>query len=262
VPSYLSQLGASPPAAFLARRLFTPEVMDGLIGELLELCAELAPAPPASRRGRSAASHDALAMAPATVLDRVPGFSDKVGRARLGAVARRMLTVIDGRHSLVEICARLELDLGAACTVAHQLVAAGLVADRTAAAAAERARPIVILEPDVQGFQRPLASLLETRPDPHHLVAVDSLDEVVEATQRVRPCLVVVNATSERTGVGDAARRLRADTSLADVALVAVLDPHDRSSTDHLYSAGFDAVLSKPIIFGELERFIAPDAAR
>jgi CheY-like chemotaxis protein len=256
VPSYMSQLGASPPAPFFAKRLFTPEVMDGLLDELVDLCGEILAAPRATP-----GAADANALPPTSLLDRVPGFSDKVGQARLVSTARRMLTLIDGRHTLAQISQRLDLDELTVCAVARDLVVAGLVADRTNASA-DKARPIVILEPDVHGFQRPLASLLETRPDSHPLVAVDSLDEVLAASHRVRPCLVVVNATSERAGVGDAARRLRADTTLADVALVAVLDVHDRSSVDHLYSAGFDAVLSKPIIFGELERFIAPQAAR
>jgi CheY-like chemotaxis protein len=71
-----------------------------------------------------------------------------------------------------------------------------------------------------------------------------------------------VNATSEASSVGMAARELRADATFADVALVAILDRFQQSDRDDLYSAGFDAVLSKPIIVGELERFITPVPAK
>jgi len=283
IPSYMTQLGASPPAAYFARRLLTPEVMEAVLGDLMELCEEIearGQGGSASRTGprgsftleraglaagaprRDGPSGAAPAVRREAVLDRVPGFSERVRQTRLSSTARRVLTLVDGIHTVAEICRRGGLDEDIVSAVAHDLITAGLLQDRTSAVDAQRPRPVVIFEPDVQGFQRPLASLLETRADPHALVAVTSVDEVIPAVRRVHPCMVVVNATGVKSGVSDAARHLRADQDLADVALIAVLDVHDRSNAADLYSAGFDAVLNKPIIFTDLERFIAVAPAR
>jgi CheY-like chemotaxis protein len=166
-----------------------------------------------------------------------------------------VLTLINGQHSLAEIARRAAVDAATVCAIARTLVDDGLLIDRTSIA---KPRPIVILEPDVQGFQRPLASLLEARAVAPALVPVATVQEVVTAVRRVYPCLVVVNATGETSSVGEAARELRADATLSDIALVAVLDRARPSDRDDLYSAGFDAVLNKPVIIGDLERFIAP----
>jgi len=259
IPSHMSRLGGSPPAPYFAKRLLTPEVMEKLLDELTELYEEVLAAPPA--RGAASVDPDGVTVSATAVLDRAPGFSDRVRAVNLGSTSRRVLTLIDGKHTLADIARRIDLDDRSACAIAQELVNAGLLLDKGAAPPAPP-RPVVIVEPDVQGFQRPLASLLESRPERRPLVAIDDVDEVVAAVHRVKPCLVVVNASQRKPSVEGAARLLRADTALADVALVAVLDTHDRSNAEELYSAGFDAVLSKPIIFGDLEKYIAPAAAR
>jgi CheY-like chemotaxis protein len=249
VPAFAKQLGSSPPGPYFAKRLLTPEAVGGILSDLFELFDGIA--------GRREPAETVEPVSPSAILDRAPGFSNRVRNTKLGATARRILTLVDGQHALDQIASRLGLDVTAAGILARSLVDRGLVEDRTAA----RSRPVVILEPDVHGFQRPLASLLEARPEAPALVPVASVGEVVSTVRRLRPCLVVVNATSESSSVGAAARELRADTTLSDVALVAVLDRSQPAERDDLYSAGFDAVLSKPIIVGELERFIVPSAA-
>ena len=264
IPSYMSQLGASPPAPYFARRLLARDVIDGLLGELLELCEDAmrtsTPAPASSPRDAEDPDADGLALAPTSVFDRAPGFGDRVRHADLGAAARRVLSLIDGTHTLADIHERSGIDMATVAETVRTLLASGLLIDRTVEP--PRPRPIVILEPDVEGFQGPLASMLESRAEPARLIAVDELEEIIATARRVHPCLVLVNASCDRSAVGNTARRLRADATLGDVALVAVLDIHDHESSDELFSAGFDAVLSKPIIVGELDRFIAPVAAR
>jgi CheY-like chemotaxis protein len=245
MPAQLAQLAAGPPGPQLAKRLLTPDAVSGILDDLFDLFEEV--------RSEAERSQQLEPMPPATILDRAPGFSKRVRENRLGSTARRVLTLINGTHSLDEIARRLGIDVREAGVIARDLTDRGLLEDHTAS----RSRPVVILEPDVVNFQRPLASLLEARPEAPALVPISSVDEMVSTVKRMHPCLVVVNATGESSAFGEAARALRADAALVDVALVAVLDRSVQSDRDDLYSAGFDAVLDKPIIVSELERFIA-----
>ena len=237
LPALTSKIGTSPPGPFLAKRLLTPEVVAAILEDLSNLVDEARAAHPHSEGGEP--------LQPHLILDRASGFSARVQQVVIDGAARRILTLVNGRNTIQDIAARSGIDVRQVGTVSRELVARGLLEDRSSAAAARaRARPVVILEPDVQGFQRPFASLLEARPEAPALVAVASVLAVVTTVRRVRPCLVVVNATGESGSVGNAARELRADSRFADVALVAILDRFQQSDRDEVYSAGFDAVLS------------------
>jgi hypothetical protein len=115
----------------------------------------------------------------------------------------------------------------------------------------------VICEPDVDSFQLPLRSLLARRATARELVAVDRIDQVLGVTRQRQPCLVMVNATARVAEVCAVAQAVRADLALSDVAMVAVLETRVGRNPD-LTSAGFDAVLAKPVMVHELERFLIP----
>ncbi len=250
VPALTKQLGTSPPGPFFAKRLLTPEAVAGIVDDLFSLYDEL--------RNSGDARPEIEPLQPTAILDRATGFSERIRRTSVGSTSRRVLTLINGQLTLDEIARRAGLEGNAVGRIARELVDVGLLEDRKSSA---RARSIVILEPDVQGFQVPLASFLEARREAPALIPVTSVRDVVTTVRRVHPCLVVVNATGEASSVGDAARELRSDATLSDIALVAVLDRAQHSVRDDLYSAGFDAVLNKPVIVGDLERFIAPCGA-
>lgn len=245
LPAHLQHIGSSPPSPFLAKRLLTPEAVAGILEDLFVIWKEVRDEPePAIVEP----------LAPSVILDRAPGFSARITAEQVDATERRVLALVNGRSTLDDIARRLGASTRSLTPVLRDLVDRGLLVEQVAVAR----RPIVILEPDIEGFQQPLASLLETRAEAPALVPVATLDEIVPTARRLHPCLVVVNATDETTSVGAAARELRADARLADVALVAVVDRLRAADRDDLYSAGFDAVLGKPVIVGDLERFITP----
>lgn len=160
-------------------------------------------------------------------------------------LARRLLTpqVVEGiLADLRPLCAEL---------------AALEDAEREPADAGPRARPVVICEPDVETFQQPLRSLLARRATARELIAVDRLEHVLGVTRQRQPCMVMVNATARIAEVCAVAQAVRADLALSDVAMIAVLEARVGRTPD-LMSAGFDAILAKPVILNELERFLIP----
>jgi hypothetical protein len=122
-------------------------------------------------------------------------------------------------------------------------------------AASSRPR-VLILEPDVEGFQRPLAQLLSSRSRPLELVSLEGEKDLSAAVARERPCLVIVNASAAYEQAEALAKSLSAAGERAEMQLVAVVEPHG-GKTEELSAAGFDAVLAKPVHFSELERLLA-----
>lgn len=253
LPSQFRSLEPGPIAPQLARRLLTPQVVEGILADLRPLCAELA-----ERGGHHRHDEPTAAPAPApahdAIVDRVAGFSAKVQGAQLGSLDRRILALADGRLSVAEIAGRLAIDHDEAATAVAALIGRGLVQHAPAVPAA---RPVVICEPDVEAFQEPLRGLLARRAQPRELVAVDRVDDVAGAVRQHQACLAIVNATSRVAEACAAARALRADLALSDLAMVAVVEARAAAGPD-LVSAGFDAVLAKPVMVTDLERFLIP----
>jgi len=171
LPSQLRGLEPGPIAPQLARRLLTPQVVEGILSDLRPLYAELLEAEVHSR------DTDArVAVAPLTpeaIVDRAPGFSARVQGAALSSLDRRILAMADGRISLAEIARRIAMDLGGVLAQVRGLIAGGLLHEVQASA---RPRPVVICDPDVEAFQEPLRSLLARRPTSRELIAVDRVD--------------------------------------------------------------------------------------
>ena len=130
-------------------------------------------------------------------------------------------------------------------------------AEREPCDAGPQARPVVICEPDVETFQQPLRSLLAQRPTSRELIAVDRIEQVLGVTRQRQPCMVMVNATARIAEVCAVAQAVRTDLALSDIAMIAVLEARV-SRTPDLMSAGFDAILAKPVMVNELERFLIP----
>ena len=190
-----------------------------------------------------------------TVFDRVRGFSDRVRRYYLEASERRVLAATDGLGSLTEIAERAALPIDEVRAVVGRLVEVGLLSERAADSPASR--PVLILEPDVDGFQRPLEALLRSRAVDSPVVSLAHEGDIVAAVRRERPRLVILNAGASGGSIEGTARALRAEGALADAALVAVLESDRAQDASALRAAGFDAVLVKPVPYAELERFIA-----
>ena len=135
----------------------------------------------------------------------------------------------------------------------------GLIRERhVAAVAAETKRPsaVMILEPDVEGFQAPLTKLLQNRAEPLSLVAFDSDKDIFAAILRERPRMVILNADAAGDAAVRAVAQVRKADDLSHLAVVAVLDTPSREKVDELSAAGFDSVLTKPITYVDLERLL------
>ncbi|HEY6175327.1 MAG TPA: hypothetical protein VIX73_12810, partial [Kofleriaceae bacterium] len=251
LPSQLHALEPGPIAPQLARRLLTPQVVEGILADLRPLCAELADAEIAGRADTSAVIEPVASDA---VIDRAPGFTARVQSAQLSSLDRRILAQADGRTSIAAIARRIASEPGTVEIAVRGLITSGLVHETQAGT---RPRPVMICDPDVESFQEPLRSLLARRPTPRDLISVERVDQLIGATRERQPCLVMVNASSRLAEVCAVAQALRADLALSDIAVVAVLEARVSQPPD-LLAAGFDAVLAKPVMVHDLERFLIP----
>ena len=201
LPSQLRTLEPGPIAPQLARRLLTPQVVEGILADMRALCAELAAVDPAAGSGPRPSS-----KAVGTPIPRLASLDEP---------------------------------------------------EREPGDAGSRPRPVVICEPDVETFQQPLRTLLARRTTARELIAVDRIEHVLRVTRQHQPCMVMVNATARVADVCAVAQAMRTDLALADVAMIAVLEARVGPTPD-LMSAGFDAVLAKPVMVNALERFLIP----
>lgn len=252
LPSQFRSLDPGPIAPQLARRLLTPHVVEGILADLRPLVVEMLEG---EQRARTPDESTADVPPPAdAVIDRAPGFTTRIPTVQLSSLDRRILSVADGRVSIHDIARRISADPEDVTAAVRRLIGAGLVQETQIAG---RARPVVICDPDVESFQEPLRSLLARRATSRELIAVDRIDDLVGVTRQRQPCLVMVNATSRVAEVCAVAQTLRADLALSDLAMVAVLEARVGRPPD-LLTCGFDAVLAKPVMVNELERFLIP----
>jgi hypothetical protein len=119
----------------------------------------------------------------------------------------------------------------------------------------------MILDPDDDGFCRPLREMLARRPRPVPLLDLSGELDVADAISRERPGLVVLNEAIARGKLVEIARAVRAAPHLAGTALAAVLDGDGTASPDALVAAGFDAVWTKPVHYLDLVSLLAVEPA-
>ena len=192
------------------------------------------------------------------MLDRKEGFSRRLRRVVLTPEERLVLALVDGRSSVQEIVRQCGLPRVDATLVLHRLLDAELVAFRESMGRMRCAesRTVLLLEGDVEGFQRPFMDLLGARPDPFELVVLNDADDVLAASLRSRPRLVVVNVSGGSAKWATIARALRDRDGLAGVGLLGIQEAPFEAVAHELARAGFDAVLAKPINCTEIERWL------
>jgi CheY-like chemotaxis protein len=196
---------------------------------------------------------------PDAVYTRATGFSAHLGRLAISASEQRVLTLVDGRHSLTAIAERSGIAPAEVARILHRLAVVDLVVAPAPRVSSRHTgasnRPVMILEPDRDGFHAPLRAMLARRPDPLDLLDLAEEPDLLGAIQRERPALVILNESSG--DVGDVARAVRATPHLANVSLAAVLEAQVKNKMDDLAAAGFDAVLVKPVLYSDLSKLIA-----
>jgi CheY-like chemotaxis protein len=211
------------------------------------------------RRPSSWAEAEAHLPGPETQYARTTGFSAKLGLMRLSASEQRVLTLVDGKNALNVIAERSGIVAKEVARILHRLAAVDLIAAPVHRPSSRRSgmRPVMILEPDREGFHSPLRALLQNRPEPLELVDLAGEPDLLIAITREHPALVILNDAACDANVGDVARAIRATPKLANVSLAAVLESRAKAKMDDLAAAGFDAVLVKPVLYSDLSKLIA-----
>jgi DNA-binding response OmpR family regulator len=281
LPEWARERGEAPAAPFFARKLFTGDVVEGLLEELTPLLQELTEVKPAAvepaptpataeasplqrdlerlRRPSAWAEADLRVSEPELVYDRVGGFSGKLRQVELTANEQRVLTVIDGRTSLRTIADRTGLALREVTRIVYRLGEIDLVQLRHTfrPSSVVTARLLAILDRDREGVQHPLQALLRRRPEPIEVRDLGSEADPVAAIKRDRPCLVILNQDGVSVDIAEIAREIRHNEALANISLAAVLEQRSSARIDQLAAAGFDAVWVKPLHFRDISQLIA-----
>jgi hypothetical protein len=197
------------------------------------------------------------AFSAAAIFERAPQFSLKVIRFELSDQERRVLSLVDGDASIEQIAARAGLEADEVARVLYRLCDVELVAPQHDRALEDPHRPVLLCDPDVEAFERPLRRLFAERADPLPLVAVKA-DEIGAMVARQRPRMVIVNATVLGAEAKKVVQAARSVAGLDDVSLVAVMETPTDALAEQLATEGFDEVLAKPLLFSDLERlFVA-----
>jgi CheY-like chemotaxis protein len=280
LPQWARERGAAPAAPFFARKLFTGEVVEGLLDELVPLFQELAasadPAPLIERPAVSPALQheleklrrpsvwgeaDAVLADGEQVHERAASFSSKLRQIELSANEQRVLTVVDGRASLRLIGERTGLELREVGRILYRLGKIDLVQPRHTLrpSSVVTSRTLAILDRDREGVQHPLQALLRRRPEPIEVRDLAGEPDLVAAIKRERPCLVLLNqeAAGADVDIAEIAREIRHSEPLANISLAAVLERRSPARIDQLAAVGFDAVWVKPLHFREVSQLIA-----
>jgi twitching motility two-component system response regulator PilG len=279
LPQWAAERGESPPAPYFARKLITPEVVEGLLADLAPLCQSTpVPETPSVTSVRGPAEPTALQRKleqlrrPSVWLgsepqpveidlpyERAGGFSAKLRQLQLSASEQRVLTVLDGRTSVRAVAERTGLAAREVDRILTRLAKIELVQPRHTlrAATAATARTLAVLDPDRQGVHQGLQSLLRRRPDVIEVRDLAAEADPLAAIQRDRPCLVLLNPEGTTLDIADLARQIRRAETLANTSLAAVLERRQPERIDQLAAAGFDAVWVKPLHFKDVSQLIA-----
>jgi CheY-like chemotaxis protein len=189
------------------------------------------------------------------VFERVPGFSRRVRQLELSPEERRVLTLIDGRHPVARVVQRSSMTPAVISAVLSRLAAVALI--RRVEARTSGRRRVVLVDPDDAGVRWPLDRLLTRRREPVELVALRHDDaELVAQVVKLRPSLVIANASVLGEAAMSLARGLVNSAQGLEASLVAILEERDAEVSDQLLAAGFDAVLPKPVSFGDLDQLL------
>lgn len=195
-----------------------------------------------------------------TLYERATNFSRRLRDFELSADERRALSLIGGGNSVQTLVNRSGMPSREVAYIVSRLERVGLIRPKPQKEAGieRKSGPVMILEPDVEGFQKPLTQLLQNRAEPLALISLESEKDIFASIVRERPRMVILNAEAgpAREAAIRAVAQVRKAEELSHLAIVAVLDAPSREKLDELSSAGFDSVLTKPVTYVDLERLL------
>lgn len=113
IPEWMRSLGDAGPALFFARKILTPDLLDGLLGALAPTVHEAlgAAAPPATRRGSSSVLSGQTSILPLGQLLQSLDASGRTGILRLGHASRRTFLFLQRGHLVLASHDQPEEDL-------------------------------------------------------------------------------------------------------------------------------------------------------
>jgi CheY-like chemotaxis protein len=265
LPEWAAERGDSAPAPYFARKLITPEVVEGLLADLAPLCRPAAEPTDLQRelehlrRPSVWGGSEPPAGEGDVVFERAASFSAKLRELQLSASEQRVLTVVDGRAPVRVVVERTGLGSPEVVRILARLARIQLLQRRHTLrpSSAATARTLSVLDHDREGVQQALQNLLRRRPDTIDVRDLSVESDPLAAILRDRPCLVLLNPEKTDLDIAELARRIRRNEVLANTSLAAVLERHAPARIDQLASAGFDAVWVKPLHFRDVNQLIA-----
>jgi CheY-like chemotaxis protein len=187
------------------------------------------------------------------VFERVTGFSRHLRQFSLTDPERRVLTLVDGRHSMAKVAHRSGLQPREVIVLLQRLVTVGLIrrADRT-----KTARKVVIVDVNADMI-RPLQHLLSRRTLATELVPISpDQPDLAGAIRRETPSLLILCVSAISSAALDRLSAQLETPELNSLETIAVLDDPARGNADQLLLSGFDHALIKPVAFSDIERIL------
>jgi DNA-binding response OmpR family regulator/DNA-binding Lrp family transcriptional regulator len=188
-----------------------------------------------------------------TVFTRTVHFSQKVRVLDLTSAERRVLAIVDGRNPVKALAERTGLPPQEVVHVVHRLAEVDLIRKSVVT----NPRAVMIVDQDLEGVRKPLAHALSVRAQPLELVSLEGEQELSVAVRKERPSMVIVNATQAGARAERLAQQVSGGSELGEIVLVALLDTPNAGRSGELLAAGYDAVLSKPVHFKDLEPLLS-----
>ncbi len=180
-------------------------------------------------------------------------FSQKLRALALTRGEREILAAVDGERTGTQIASLTKCSPQLTSEILHRLLVVELIRVKLAPAKSADTAPVLVMDLDEVNFVGPLRHLLgEENPR----VPVRSLSSGAQLWGAIRseaPQLVIINATSSADEAIRTAEVVRASAALRRPRMVAVLDAPAGDEAARFLSAGYDAVLVKPILHRDLE---------
>lgn len=187
---------------------------------------------------------------------RAPGFSRKIGQFELDDLERQVAVLSDGRSSLSEVAARAGTSTAEVLALSRRLEAVGLLAEAPRAPRPRANGPVLIVDSDIDSLCDALSRMLVRAGRPVAVVGSSGDEDALVLIGRERPRMAIINASEHGKAAVHTARAVRAAPDLSQLSLVALLDAPSPDLTQQLTTAGFDAVLMKPVLFADLEALL------
>ena len=281
LPEFLSQAGSAPAGMFVAKKLFTPDVLDGILSDFAAIIAGpdaassvIFKAPSSAvpnhddslenlalerlRQREDWAAIDAQISSYEGAFERCESFSLKLQNIQLSDSERRVLSLVGPSRTVSEIMGRSGVPAREALNILYRMNKINLIRKREVVSknppSQSGLRSVMIFDRDVDGVQQPLQEFLAQKKIP--VVALKEETDLLDCILKERPQMVILEAAENIESIKKLAHNVRVARS-TDTTLVAIVEMGISDLSTSLYEAGFHAVLTKPFLMLDFERLLA-----